>query len=194
MSLLFGPSQRPPIPNNAPYRTNASIPLMATTTAYQQSAANPASSGKTKRILLIVLIAVGIALAAAAGTYFFLKDGFPHASSSAAPATLPPPVFFALEPMTVNLQSDDGTMHYLRVGLSLKLDNDKIQEQLTQHMPEIRSRILLALSNKHPEELATLDGKHALAQELKALVEQPTEPGSQSGHVHDVLFTEFVVQ
>jgi flagellar FliL protein len=194
MSFLFGPSQRPHIPNNSPYRTKASIPLMATTTANQQSAATPTSSGKTKRILLIVLIAVVAGLAAAASTYFLMrKDAFPHASPS-APAPLPPPVFFALEPMTVNLQSDDGAMHYLRVGLSLKLVNEKIQTQLTEHMPEIRSRILLALSNKHPEELATLDGKHALAQELRTLIEQPTESGGQPAHVEDVLITEFVVQ
>ena len=100
----------------------------------------------------------------------------------------------ALEPMTVNLQSDDGEQHYLRIGLTLKLNDQQTQEHLTAHMPEIRSRVLLALSNKHPEELAPLDGKRALAKELAALIEQPTEAGSAPVHVDDVLFTEFVVQ
>ena len=68
----------------------------------------------------------------------------------------------------MNLQSDDGAQHYLRVGLSLKLTDSKAQEQLTARMPEIRSRILLALSNKHPEELATPDGKRSLAKELRS--------------------------
>ena len=61
-------------------------------------------------------------------------------------------------------------------------------------MPEVRSRILLALSNKHPEELAPLEGKRALAEELKTLIEQPTDKGAAPIHVQDVLFTEFVVQ
>jgi flagellar protein FliL len=61
-------------------------------------------------------------------------------------------------------------------------------------MPEVRSRLLLALSNKHPDELAPLEGKHALAAELKTLVEQPTDKGAAPMHVQDVLFTEFVVQ
>ncbi|MGN4077510.1 flagellar basal body-associated FliL family protein, partial [Burkholderia gladioli] len=65
---------------------------------------------------------------------------------------------------------------------------------LTQHMPEIRSRILLALSNKHPEDLATLDGKRQLADELRTLIEQPTQPGNRSARVDAVLFTDFVVQ
>ncbi len=165
---------------------------MASTTATQQTVVVPAKSG-IKRILLIVLIAIFAAGASAGGVYFFLlKHGVTN-SKPAPPPPPPPPVFFALEPMTVNLLSDDG-QHYLRIGLSLKLTNEKVQEALQQHMPEIRSRILLALSNKHPDDLSTLDGKHALAQELKTLVEKPTDTSEPPVPVEAVLFTEFVVQ
>lgn len=165
---------------------------MASTTANQQTVDVPAKSGKLKRILLIALIAIFAAGAAAGGMYFFLlKHGV--SSKPAPPPPPPPPVFFALDPMTVNLLSDDG-QHYLRVGLSLKLANEKTQEALQEHMPEIRSRILLALSNKHPEDLSTLDGKHALADELKTLIEKPTDGGEPPVHIEAVLFTEFVVQ
>ncbi|MDG0026812.1 flagellar basal body-associated protein FliL [Trinickia sp. Y13] len=165
---------------------------MASTTANQQTVDVPAKSGKLKRILLIALIAIFAAGAAAGGMYFFLlKHGV--SSKPAPPPPPPPPVFFALDPMTVNLLSDDG-QHYLRVGLSLKLANEKTQEALQQHMPEIRSRILLALSNKHPEDLSTLDGKHALADELKTLIEKPTDGSEPPVHIEAVLFTEFVVQ
>ena len=116
------------------------------------------------------------------------------ASVEAAPPPPAVPLFFPLESMTVNLQSDDGQQHYLRIGLTLKLTDQKVQEHLTEHMPEVRSRVLLALSNKHPEELATLDGKKALATELEKLIEEPTEANGQPVHVSDVLFTEFVVQ
>ncbi|KVD81782.1 flagellar basal body-associated protein FliL [Burkholderia sp. ABCPW 14] len=166
---------------------------MATTTA-NPTVDKPASSGKLKRLVLFLLIGLVAAAAAAGGTYFVLaKEGVRGAAPS-APAPLAVPVFFALEPLTVNLQSDDGMQHYLRVGLSLKLTDAKAQEYLTQHMPELRSRILLALSNKHPEQLATLEGKRALADELKTLIEQPTQPGNRSARIDDVLFTEFVVQ
>ncbi|MGG1945657.1 flagellar basal body-associated protein FliL [Trinickia sp. NRRL B-1857] len=166
---------------------------MASTTAAQQTVDVPAKSRKLKRIVLIVLIALVAAGAAAAGMYFFLlKNGLGN-GKPVPPPPPPPPVFFALDPMTVNLLSDDG-QHYLRVGLSLKLADAKIQEALTQHMPEIRSRILLDLSNKHPEDLQTLEGKHALARELKTLIEKPTDASEPPVHVEDVLFTEFVVQ
>ena len=168
---------------------------MATTTANQQAA--PASPGPLKRIILIVLIAIIAAGAAGAGVWFFMSKRNPapaSATTAAAPAPLPVPLFFPLESMTVNLQSDDGQQHFLRIGLTLKLNDPKTQQELSDHMPEVRSRILLALSNKHPEELAPLEGKRALATELQTLIEQPTDKGAAPIHVQDVLFTELVVQ
>jgi flagellar FliL protein len=162
---------------------------MASTTAAQETIAIPDRKGKWKRIALIVLIALVAAGAAAGGMYFFLSKN-PGKVAVRPPA---PPVFVPLEPMTVNLLSDDSD-HYLRVGLTLKLADDKMQAHLSDHMPEIRSRILLALSNKHPEDLETLDGKRALAKELIGLIEQPTDAGAPAIHVEDVLFTDFVVQ
>ena len=164
---------------------------MATTTATQQPAATSTKPGKLTRLVLIVLIALAAAAAAAGGTYFFLAKHGP--SKPVAPPPPPPPVFFALDPMTVNLLSDDG-QHYLRVGLTLKIADEKMQARLTEHMPELRSRILLDLSNKHPEDLSTLEGKRALAKELRTLIEQPTDAGAPPAKVEEVLFTEFVVQ
>ncbi|HKU00415.1 MAG TPA: flagellar basal body-associated protein FliL [Paraburkholderia sp.] len=167
---------------------------MATTTANQQAAPQGAQPGPLKRILLIVLIAILAAAAAGSGVWFFMSR---HATSPAAASAPPPPaapVYYALEPMTVNLQSDDGETHYLRIGLTLKLDSQATQDALVARMPEIRSRVLLALSNKHPSDLAPLDGKRALATELAALIAKPSDPRATPAKVEDVLFTEFVVQ
>jgi flagellar protein FliL len=126
--------------------------------------------------------------------WFFMSKRAPAAAATAEAAPPPTPLFFPLESMTVNLQSDDGQQHFLRIGLTLKLTDPKTQQELTDHMPELRSRILLALSNHHPDDLAPLDGKRALATELQTLIEQPTDKGAPPVHVEDVLFTEFVVQ
>jgi flagellar FliL protein len=147
-----------------------------------------------KRIILIALIAIIAAGAAGAGVWFFMSKRAPAAASAAEALPPPAPLFFPLESMTVNLQSDDGQQHFLRIGLTLKLSDAKTQQELTDHMPELRSRILLALSNHHPDDLAPLDGKRALATELKSLIEEPTDKGAPPVHVDDVLFTEFVVQ
>ncbi|MBU9176035.1 flagellar basal body-associated protein FliL [Burkholderia gladioli pv. gladioli] len=164
---------------------------MATTTASASPERPP--TGKFKRIVLFALIGLVIAAAGGGAAWYFLLRHEGPAAAHAAPQSLTTPVFFPLESMTVNLQSDDG-LHYLRIGLTLKLTDPTAQDYLTQHMPEIRSRILLALSNKHPEDLATLDGKRQLADELRTLIEQPTQPGNRSARVDAVLFTDFVVQ
>ncbi|MEW9581104.1 flagellar basal body-associated protein FliL [Paraburkholderia sp. DGU8] len=166
---------------------------MATTTAPQPAA--PASPGPFKRIIVIALIAIVAAGAAGAGVWFFMSKRAPAAASvEVAPPPPAVPLFFPLESMTVNLQSDDGQQHFLRIGLTLKLGDARTQQELTEHMPEVRSHILLALSNKHPDQLAPLEGKRALADELKTLIEQPTDKGAAPINVRDVLFTEFVVQ
>src|SRR5258708_29170631 len=174
---------------------------MATTTSSPQEAvAPPKTPGLIKRIILIVLIILIAAGVAAAGVWLFMSQqqsttgAAGKVRAASAPAPLSVPAFFPLDPMTVNLQSDDGQQHYLRIGLTLKLTDEKTQEHLAAHMPEIRSRVLLALSNKHPEELAPLDGKHALATELKTRIEQPTEAGGQPATVQAVPLPEFVIQ
>jgi flagellar protein FliL len=167
---------------------------MATTTVSTPTTSVEAPApgkGKFKRIALMIVLAVVIAAGAAAATYVFLGQPGAHGAPAAPPP--PQPIFMALDPITVNLQGDDG-QRYLRVGLSLKFTDPKAQDFITEHMPELRSRLLLALSNKQPDELTTLDGKRALAAELKGLIEQPTEPGHQHVQIDDVLFTEFVVQ
>lgn len=170
---------------------------MATTTASQQAAAPSTKPGRLKRILVIVLVALVVAGAAGGATWFFMSRHavVPGVAPKPAPAPAPrAPIYYALEPITVNLQSDDGETHYLRVGLTLKLDSQATQDVLVEHMPEIRSRILLALSNKRPEDLAPLEGKRALATELAALISQPTDPREKPARIDGVLFTDFVVQ
>jgi flagellar FliL protein len=170
---------------------------MATPTAQPQPAPPPATPGRTRRLLVIALIAIVAALLAAGGTWFALS---PHATVAHSSVKVPPPPkpkqvhFFPLEAMTVNLLSDDGETHYLRVGLTLKLDDKKTEDILSLNMPEIRSRVLLALSNKHPSDLATLDGKRALARELAALISRPVEEHGKPLEIDGVLFTEFVIQ
>ena len=162
---------------------------MATTTANQQPIV-PAKSGKLKKILIIAVGAMVLLGAGAGGAYFFL--GKNH--GPAKPAPEPPPVFFPLDSLTVNLQSDDGSMHYLRAGLTLKLKDEKVQLLVTGHMPEVRSRVLLLLSGKRPDDLASVDGKKQLANELRASVETAASTADKPVRVEEVLFTEFVVQ
>ncbi|MEJ0003595.1 MAG: flagellar basal body-associated protein FliL [Pararobbsia sp.] len=159
---------------------------MATTTSPTDM---PRKNGK--KTLIIILAAVLVLAAAGGGAAFWML------SRRDTPAHHTPvvvtPVFFTLEPFTVNLLSDDA-QRYVHVGLTLRLANAESEAALNDHMPEVRSRILLLLSNKHPEDLSSLEGKQKLAQEIKTACNQPFSNGAPPNRIADVLFTDFVVQ
>jgi flagellar protein FliL len=165
---------------------------MATTTANPKELAPAKGGGKMKKIIVIAVGAIVLLGAGAGGAYFMFGKNAAHAPAKPAPE--PPPVFFPLDSLTVNLQSDDGSMHYLRAGLTLKIKDEKVQALLTEHMPEVRSHILLVLSGKKPDEITSVEGKKKLAEELRATVDTAASSAEKPVHVEEVLFTEFVVQ
>ncbi|ALS59619.1 MULTISPECIES: flagellar basal body-associated protein FliL [Pandoraea] len=152
-------------------------------------AAAPSGGGMRKWILLIV--AVALMAAAGAATAVYLLTG--HNETAKAPPPPPPPVFVGMDPFTVNLSGEDGE-RYLHIGLSLKVADAETQARITQHMPEVRSRVLLLLSSKQPQDLATIDGKRRLASEIRTLVAQPFAANMPQQAVGEVLFTAFVIQ
>lgn len=166
---------------------------MATTPAKETVATvKPARLGGLKRLMPLAAVAV-VSAVLAGGVVYFVAPRADIAHHAEAPPA-PEPTFFALDPFTVNLQSDDGAQHYLRLGLSLKLTDPQTQARLTAHMPQLRSRVLLLLSNKKPEELSSLEGKRMLAAELRGVITEPTETGQKPARVDEVLFTDFVIQ
>jgi flagellar protein FliL len=165
---------------------------MATTTANPKELAPAKGGGKMKKIIIIAVGAIVLLGAGAGGAYFMFGKNAAHAPAKPAPE--PPPVFFPLDSLTVNLQSEDGAMHYLRAGLTLKIKDEKVQALLTEHMPEVRSHILLVLSGKKPDEITSVEGKKKLAEELRATVDTAASSAEKPVHVEEVLFTEFVVQ
>jgi flagellar FliL protein len=110
-----------------------------------------------------------------------------------------PPVFAPLEPFTINL-NDPGREHYLQIGLTFEVAAADVAEELKVSMPLIRSRILLLLTSKTADELATAEGKGKLAGELVALARAALAnshaPGAQNDEngIADVHFSSFIIQ
>lgn len=162
---------------------------MANTLSPSQTGGN---SGKRGRLLLIG----GGVLVAALGVGGFVLGsvfGGNHAPAAPAAPVVPPPIFVPLDAFTVNLKSEDGD-RFLHTGLSLKVADSDTQARLAQYQPEARSRILLILSARQPGDLATVEGKRKLAQDIQQAVSQPFASGLPPQKILDVLFTSFVVQ
>ena len=165
--------------------------MSATATQAGKGKEGGKDAGKKSPIVLILIVVIVLLAAGGGGAaYYFYKQ----AQHPSAPV-IPPPVFFALDPFTVNLMGDDSDdSHYLHIGLTLKLPDQETEHQLTTYLPEIRSRIILLLSSHKPADLATVEGKNALSRDLRTAIDQPFARDGKSVKIDSVLLTDFVIQ
>lgn len=158
-----------------------------------------ADSPKRSRKLgaLIALMAVLVAALVAVNLYLLLGDDGDGtgAPSKQAKASAPQPVrVVSLDPFTVNLQGELCGQRLLYVGLSLEVADATTEDYLLEHLPQLRSRLLMLLSGQDSETAATVEGKRALARQVLASFEEPLTASQPDLAVQNVLFTEFIVQ
>jgi flagellar protein FliL len=102
------------------------------------------------------------------------------------------PGMLAFEPFLVNL-ADEGGQTYLRATLNLLVDSEEAAKALEAKpvvLTRLRSAILEVLSTHTAEHLSTPEGKA----ELKKAIIEKIETLELEVEVHDVLFSDFVVQ
>ncbi len=156
----------------------------------QEAAAAPPAANPKKKLMLIVIVALVLAAAGGGAAWFFLQGKGGDHKEAAKAEEHKPPIFTTLDQFTVNLQGDN---RYLQVGIDLKVVDNKVIDQINLHKPEIKNGVLLLLSSKNAEELATLEGKQKLANELTETVNRPLGLPAGQGVV-GVFFTTFVIQ
>ena len=148
----------------------------------------PPAKGK-KKIIIIGLLVLALA-GAGGGAWFFMKGKSDPAHEVAKVET---PIFFPLEPFTVNLQPG-GRTRFLHVAVTLKMADAASQAQMTQYLPEVRSRVLSTLSNREAESLATPEDKTRLSGEIMQSLGQPFSPNAPQQKIAGVMFTTFMLQ
>ena len=148
----------------------------------------PGNKGKLLKIMLaLVLLAGG---GGAAWSYMTQQE---TADQDAAAPQEKPATFVNLDPFTVNLRPETEDQ-YLQVGLTLKVTESGATDAIKLHMPEIRNKILLLLSDKKASEISTSEGKQQLSTELLNAVRQSIASQKAQQEITDVLFTSFVIQ
>ncbi len=96
---------------------------------------------------------------------------------------------FSLDTFIVNL-ADEERNRYLRITMDLELAAPTDTDKLNERLPQIRDRILMILPTKRFEDIASVEGKVALRDEIIGKLNSlfPAEV------VSNIFFTEFVVQ
>jgi flagellar FliL protein len=96
---------------------------------------------------------------------------------------------FSLETFIVNL-ADESRSRYLRVTMDLELNAKNDADMLSDRLPQIRDSILTILPSKRFEDIASIEGKTALRDEIIAKVNGILNKNV----VSNIFFSEFVVQ
>jgi flagellar FliL protein len=152
-------------------------------------------SNKLIFLLVSVLLIVTIGLA---GGFFMMWSKLSslntQANVSAGPnagqihaATLGP--LFPLDTFIVNL-ADQARNRYLRVTMDLELIEASDADKLNERLPQVRDSILMILPSKRFDDIASMEGKTALRDEIIAKLNS----FYTKDVVSNIFFTEFVVQ
>jgi len=165
---------------------------MARDKAKEEPVAEPPKK-KAGKLFLVLGILLVLGGAGGGAAWYFIPSDTKSAEHKEDKQLAP--VFVTLETFTVNLQADGGSDHYLQVGIDLKVTNTAVVDVVKLHMPEIRNSVLLLLSSKSAEQIASLDGKQKLSAEIQEQVNKPLNANGTGGKgVTGVFFTSFVVQ
>ncbi|MCP1315113.1 MULTISPECIES: flagellar basal body-associated protein FliL [unclassified Halomonas] len=154
-----------------------------------------ASGGSRKLLWIMIVLVVLSSLGAAAAIYMVLGHGGEGEAGQTQVAAKPePPVFTRIEPFTVNLSDDRYGSRLLYTGITLRVGDEQSKKIIEEHMPQVRSRLLILLSGKQASELTSVEGKEALAQAIIGRLNVPLVENQPPLDLQEVLFTDFIVQ
>ncbi len=106
-------------------------------------------SGGSKKLLWIMVVLVLLStIGAAAAIYMVLgqRDGQGADGEDSKPLVRETPVFTRIDPFTVNLNDDRYGSRLLYTGITLRVGNEESKSIIEEHMPQVRSRLLILLS------------------------------------------------
>ena len=156
--------------------------------------------GSSKKVLIIVGVVLLLAVGGFAAAYFTglidpviawitgaeekeQEEGQERARSVDA-------VFFPLEEVIVNLNTGGRKLSFLKIRISLELENSGDIKRVETVMPRIMDNFQAYLRELRIEDLKGAAGMYRLREELLSRVNTAVAPVK----VHDVLFKEMLVQ
>jgi flagellar FliL protein len=147
---------------------------------------------KSKKALMIGAPVLVLLLAGGgAGAYFMLKhDTKAETAKEDVPLTPPKVAFSDMADILVNIQGNDGTPAYLKLGVSLELEDEEHKAAIAPLMPRITDQFQSYLRELRLDDLKGSAGVLRLKEELLRRVNAAAAPYK----VRDVLLKEMIIQ
>lgn len=174
--------------------------------AEEADEANEAKSGGIKKIIIIAVLGIILVGAGAGGALFLLGGGDEEMMDAEeiiadeekeekdvmiedAAA-----IYLDLHPAFVANFTGDSKKKYMQVYMVALAKEQESIDKLEMHMPAVRNNILMALSRKTSEDVATVDGKEKLRKEVLEVVRDTMIEKVGKADIEDLYFTKFVAQ
>ena len=152
-----------------------------------------------KKVIIISVVLLLLVGGGAAAYVFLLKEEPPAASVEGGEGSAPPvveekdPIYFALRPEFVVNYEHKGSTRYLQLSMQIMAHEQSIIDKVEANMPAVRNTLIMLLSAKDFDVLATPEGKEALRAEVLGAVNETVKFPGPDG-VKEVYFTAFVMQ
>jgi flagellar protein FliL len=171
------------------------------------------AGNKLKLILLIVGIVVVLLIGGGAAYYFLVMapaahsdtaEGSEaavdehateekHAEESAHPIEQIPVIYHSFKPITVNITAP-GPVRFLRINITVMTRTAAVVAALDKHLPRIQNDLLTRLSGQNYTIISGQEGKNALREDLKKMLNDILTKSREPADIQDILFTDLVMQ
>ena len=148
-----------------------------------------------KKIALFAGLPLLLIIGGVAGAFFtglldpFFEGGAEHESDEVSPLA-GKVLFYDLPEMLVNLNTGGKQTNYLKIKVSLEVENEAMLLQLENLLPRVVDNFQVYLRELRVEDLNGSAGLYRLKEELLVRVNTAIKPHK----VNDVLFKEMLVQ
>lgn len=155
----------------------------------------PQGGGKKKLIILaggvvsLLLIGVAVTLLLLGGDGSQPEDGTAEEIVDDGDIA-----YHKLDPTFVVSLAPGGPAAMLQVAVQVMTRHPSVVDTLKANDPMIRHHLLNLLESQEARTLLTVEGKEALQQAIHDLLTERLAALNESGKVHDVFFTQFVMQ
>ena len=147
-----------------------------------------------KKLILFIVLPIFVAGAGAAGVYFSgLADSYLGIEKSADEEEVfvfKKAVFFDLPEMLVNLNSSGRRTNFLKINISLELDEESDIQNLELLMPRIVDGFQIYLRELRVDDLRGSAGMYRLREDLLRRISEVVKPIK----INDILFKEILIQ
>ncbi|RCS58322.1 flagellar basal body-associated FliL family protein [Parvibium lacunae] len=183
-----------------------------------EAGAEAAPAPKSKKKLFLILGLVIVLIAGGAGGFLFMQSkkakeaeakqgaakqdaegGEEKGDGHAANDPKHPPVFVQMDKFVFNLASAPPDKTGVgQVEMQIRVEDAKVSETIKAYMPLIRNNILLLLTSKAYDDVATIEGKKILQEELIEAIRQPLPKRADKGKdksrgIQAVTFSAFIM-